>query len=234
MGPQIPQRLTDQTAERLLHMIGSDPAYRPGAKLPNEPRLCELFGVSRTTLREAVRSLAAQGYVEVRRGSGTFVLDRASAPDIGLQRLESLRTRLRDLFEIRMMIEPQAARLACLRGTDEELREIAHRAQCVARAIREGENFTQPEEAFHQAFVAATHNPFMEQLLPTMPSTKPGLPWMWKRFWRSPPSRTTSCSWDSFSSGMKKASGTPWLPTSGAPSTCWIKPASAAFEFYPR
>lgn len=52
MGPQIPQRLTDQTAERLLHMIGSDPAYRPGAKLPNEPRLCELFGVSRTTLRE--------------------------------------------------------------------------------------------------------------------------------------------------------------------------------------
>lgn len=122
MGPQIPQRLTDQTAERLLHMIGSDPAYRPGAKLPNEPRLCELFGVSRTTLR--------------------------------------------DLFEIRMMIEPQAARLACLRGTDEELREIAHRAQCVARAIREGENFTQPEEAFHQAFVAATHNPFMEQLLP--------------------------------------------------------------------
>lgn len=166
MGPQIPQRLTDQTAERLLHMIGSDPAYRPGAKLPNEPRLCELFGVSRTTLRETVRSLAAQGYVEVRRGSGTFVLDRASAPDIGLQRLESLRTRLRDLFEIRMMIEPQAARLACLRGTDEELREIAHRAQCVARAIREGENFTQPEEAFHQAFVAATHNPFMEQLLP--------------------------------------------------------------------
>ena len=166
MGPQIPQRLTDQTAERLLHMIGSDPAYRPGAKLPNEPRLCELFGVSRTTLREAVRSLAAQGYVEVRRGSGTFVLDRASAPDIGLQRLESLRTRLRDLFEIRMMIEPQAARLACLRGTDEELREIAHRAQCVARAIREGENFTQPEEAFHQAFVAATHNPFMEQLRP--------------------------------------------------------------------
>ena len=128
MGPQIPQRLTDQTADRLLHMIDSNPAYPPGAKLPNEPRLCQLFGVSRTTLREAVRSLAAQGYVEVRRGSGTFVLDRSPAPDIGLQRLECLRTRLRDLFEIRMMLEPQAARLACLRGTDEELQEIARRA----------------------------------------------------------------------------------------------------------
>lgn len=166
MGPQIPQRLTDQTADRLLHMIDSNPAYPPGAKLPNEPRLCQLFGVSRTTLREAVRSLAAQGYVEVRRGSGTFVLDRSPAPDIGLQRLECLRTRLRDLFEIRMMLEPQAARLACLRGTEEELQEIAHRAECVAQAIREGKNFSQPEETFHQAFVAATHNPFMEQLLP--------------------------------------------------------------------
>ena len=166
MGPQIPQRLTDQTADRLLHMIDSNPAYPPGAKLPNEPRLCQLFGVSRTTRREAVRSLAAQGYVEVRRGSGTFVLDRSPAPDIGLQRLECLRTRLRDLFEIRMMLEPQAARLACLRGTDEELQEIARRAECVAQAIREGKNFSQPEETFHQAFVAATHNPFMEQLLP--------------------------------------------------------------------
>ena len=166
MGPQIPQRLTDQTADRLLHMIDSNPAYPPGAKLPNEPRLCQLFGVSRTTLREAVRSLAAQGYVEVRRGSGTFVLDRSPAPDIGLQRLECLRTRLRDLFEIRMMLEPQAARLACLPGTDEELQEIARRAECVPQAIREGKNFSQPEETFHQAFVAATHNPFMEQLLP--------------------------------------------------------------------
>ena len=166
MGPQIPQRLTDQTADRLLHMIDSNPAYPPGAKLPNEPRLCQLFGVSRTTLREAVRSLAAQGYVEVRRGSGTFVLDRSPAPDIGLQRLECLRTRLRDLFEIRMMLEPQAARLACLRGTDEELQEIARRAECVAQAIREGKNFSQPEETFHQALVAAPPNPFMEQLLP--------------------------------------------------------------------
>ena len=162
MGPQIPQRLTDQTADRLLHMIDSNPAYPPGAKLPNEPRLCQLFGVSRTTLREAVRSLAAQGYVEVRRGSGTFVLDRSPAPDIGLQRLECLRTRLRDLFEIRMMLEPQAARLACLRGTDEELQEIARRAECVAQAIREGKNFSQPEETFHQAFVAATHNALHE------------------------------------------------------------------------
>lgn len=166
MSQQNAQRLTDQTVDRLLHMIDTDPAYGPGAKLPNEPRLCELFGVSRTTLREAVRSLAAQGFVEVRRGSGTFVLDRTTPPDIGLQKLESLRARLRDLFEIRMMIEPQAARLACLRATDQELLEIARRAEDVARAIQAGQDFSRAEVAFHHAFVAATHNPYMEQLVP--------------------------------------------------------------------
>ena len=158
--------LSQQTADRLYTMIVVEHRLSPGEKLPSEVELARELGVSRTTLREAVRSLAAQGYVEVRRGSGTFVLDRSPAPDIGLQRLECLRTRLRDLFEIRMMLEPQAARLACLRGTDEELQEIARRAECVAQAIREGKNFSQPEETFHQAFVAATHNPFMEQLLP--------------------------------------------------------------------
>lgn len=166
MAQQHSQRLTDQTADRLLQMMEHDPAYRPGARLPGEPQLCEYFGVSRTTLREAVRSLAAQGYLEVRRGSGTFVLDRSTGPDIGLRRLETVQARLRDLFEIRMMLEPQAARLACIRGTDQELAEIQRRAGEVAQAIESGGDFSQAEERFHQAFLAAAHNPFMEQLLP--------------------------------------------------------------------
>ncbi len=171
MCAQASQKLTDQTADRLLQMIAADAEYGPGARLPNEPRLCEMFGVSRTTLREAVRSLSAQGYVEVRRGSGTFVTDRAMfRTDIGLRRLESVRIRLRDLCEIRMMIEPQAARLACRRGTEQELAEIAARAEAVAQYVRTGRDFSQPEQAFHNAFVAAAHNQFMEQLMPMINS----------------------------------------------------------------
>ena len=95
-------KLTDQTADRIFQMIISDPHLGPGQKLPNEAELCALFGVSRTTLREAVRSLAAQGYVQVRRGLGTFVTERTSIrQDIGLSQLESVRMRLQDLFEIR-------------------------------------------------------------------------------------------------------------------------------------
>ncbi len=80
MGPQIPQRLTDQTAAHVA-MIGSDPALRPGAKLPNEPPVS--FSASAAPhCGEAVRSPGRPGLCGVRRGSGTFVLDRASAPDI--------------------------------------------------------------------------------------------------------------------------------------------------------
>ena len=158
--------LTDRVAGRLLEMIATDPAYTPGARLPGETRLCQLFGVSRTTLREAVRSLAARGYLEVRRGSGTFVLDRGAGADIDLSRLELAQVRLRDLFEIRMLIEPQAARLACIRGTDREIQEIARRAGAVAQAIQTGADFTDLEEAFHRAVAAAAHNQFMEQLMP--------------------------------------------------------------------
>lgn len=156
--------LTDRVAGRLVQMLREDPAYCPGTKMPGEQQLCALFGVSRTTVREAVRSLVAQGFLEVRRGSGTFVLERPR--DIGLQVLEQVHARLRDLFEIRMMVEPEAARLACLRGSDEEIENIALWAREVERAIRAGEDFSGPEERFHLAFMAATHNPLMEQLVP--------------------------------------------------------------------
>jgi len=163
------KKLTDQTAEQLFQMIISDPAFGPGAKLPNEAELCERFGVSRTTLREAVRHLAAQGYVEVLRGRGTFVCDRTIIrQDIGLGRLETVQVRLQDLFEIRLMIEPNTAMLACIRGTEQELEHIFHCARVVEERIRSGGDWDSADLEFHQAFVAASHNQFMEQLIPIL------------------------------------------------------------------
>lgn len=163
------KKLTDQTADQLFQMIISDPKFGPGVQLPNEAELCSLFGVSRTTVREAVRFLAAQGYVEVRRGKGTFVADRTSIRrDIGLGQLESVQVRLQDLFEIRLMIEPNTAMLACRRGTPEELNHIVHCAQVVADRIRSGGDWDSADLDFHHAFVAASHNQFMEQLVPIL------------------------------------------------------------------
>ena len=169
MAEMKAKTLSDQTAEQLFQHIISHPDLGPGARLPNEAELCGMFGVSRTTLRDAVRSLAVQGYVEVRRGKGTFVCDRTSIRhDIGLSRLESVQVHLQDLFEVRLMIEPNVASLACLRGTPEEIDHIITCADKVARQIKAGGDWGSADLEFHHAFVAACHNQFMEQLVPIL------------------------------------------------------------------
>ncbi|MBM6939567.1 winged helix-turn-helix transcriptional regulator, partial [Pseudoflavonifractor phocaeensis] len=67
------ENLSQQTARRLYERIAVEGQLRPGDKLPNEVALSRSLGVSRTTLRDAIRTLTAQGVLEVRRGRGTFV-----------------------------------------------------------------------------------------------------------------------------------------------------------------
>lgn len=106
-----------QTAERLYSRIVAEQALAAGEKLPNEVELAKSLGVSRATLREAIRTLTAQGILEVRRGKGTFVSEQVkSIDDFGFDRLSRVRGQLRDLFELRSIFEPQAARLACPPG----------------------------------------------------------------------------------------------------------------------
>ncbi len=159
--------LSAQTAERLYTMIAVEKKIMPGEKLPNEIDLSQQFGVSRTTLREAIRTLAAQGILEIRRGRGTFVSAQAGAMnDFGFSRLDRLRGQLQDLFELRQIFEPSAARLACRRATEEELAAILAQGAAVERCIRAGQDRTEADRKFHAAIVQATHNEFMMRLLP--------------------------------------------------------------------
>ncbi len=159
--------LTQQTAERLYSHIVVERRMAPGEKLPNELELSRDLRVSRTTLREAVRTLAAQGVLEVRRGRGTFVSQRVEEiEDFGFSALERTRGQLRDLFELRAIFEPRAARLACRRGSEEEIAHILEKGAAVERCIRSGEDRAQADLEFHAAIVRAAHNEFMVRLLP--------------------------------------------------------------------
>ena len=94
--------------------------FTPGSKLPNENELSEALHVSRTTLREAISFLVAQGVLEIRRGKGTFVTEDLPASAVDLTALSNLRSRVRarDLFEMRLIFEPATVALAChRRGT---------------------------------------------------------------------------------------------------------------------
>ena len=159
--------LSQQTAEGLYARIVAEGRPGPGEKLPNELELSQELGVSRTTLREAIRSLVTQGVLEVRRGKGTFVSEQVGEiEDFGFGGLERVKGQLRDLFELRSIFEPQAAKLACLRATEEELSDILEKGAAVEDRIRAGQDRVEADGAFHAAIVRATHNEFMVRLLP--------------------------------------------------------------------
>lgn len=161
------QSLSQQTADRIYDMIVKEHLYQPGEQLPNELILSETLGISRTTLRDAIRMLTLQGVLEVQRGKGTFVTkDNRIIGNFGLDNFERIRIRLKDLFEMRLLFEPQVAALACRRGTQAEMDAICRQGQRVAGLIEKGIDRTEADQEFHQMIIAAAHNEFLIHLLP--------------------------------------------------------------------
>ncbi len=159
--------LSQQAADTLYEMIADDGVWRPGDQLPSEIDLAAQLGISRATLREATHLLTAQGVLTVQRGKGTFVSRKANLSgryDLGDIRL--VRSRLRDLFEARLLFEPELAAMACRRASDEELERILILGERVAQVIRDGQDRTEAEQAFHEAIVTAAHNGFLTRLVP--------------------------------------------------------------------
>lgn len=158
--------LSDSVADDLLIMITIDKRFRPGDQLPNENDLSKELNVSRTTLRAAIRSLVTNGILEIKRGKGTFVTAKANAQEY--QQLSELITisDIRDLFEMRLIFEPENAYLAAKRATKRELETILEYGKQVEQKILKGEDRTKEEQAFHEAIAKATHNTFMNKMIP--------------------------------------------------------------------
>ncbi len=165
-------KLSEQTSDRLYEMIVDEHRYTPGGKLPNENELSEALGVSRTTLREAISFLAAQGVLEIRRGKGTFVADALPAEGLDLTALASVRSRVRakDLFEMRLIFEPATVALACQRASDEELRQIERKARRVEQTAAAGGDWPLADQELHWAIIKASHNEYMRRLYPIINS----------------------------------------------------------------
>lgn len=167
IGEQI--SLAQKTANELSRLILDAGEFKPGQKIPNENDLAERFGVSRTTLRESIKTLVAGGILEVRRGCGTYVA--AALPEKGglsLPELKMIQVELKDLNEVRMIFEPQVAALACSRASDDELRHIAALEAEIARLMQAGADTTDADIAFHTAILRAAHNEFILQIAPVV------------------------------------------------------------------
>ena len=163
------KRLSDRVADDILTMIMIEKRFLPGEKLPNEIELSGELEISRTTLREAIRILAVNGVVEIRRGLGTFVREDFKIDDKkGVPSLAAVKTDIRDLYEMRLIVEPEAAYYAAIRASDEEIEQILHLGQQIEAEIASGKDRTETERSFHKAIAKATHNEFMTKLLPVI------------------------------------------------------------------
>ncbi len=156
------KRLSDDIAEMLLSMIVVEKKYLPGDKLPNEIELSKELGVSRITLREAIRIL-------VTRGKGTFVRE-----DYDVQSYEKfnippeVKMGADDLYEIRLIFEPEIAYYATLRATDKELERINALKNEIEDCITNKKSYAKQEMLFHCSIAQATHNEFMSRLEPVL------------------------------------------------------------------
>lgn len=171
------ESLAQRTADKLRNLILTENVYTFGDKLPNEIALSEQLHVSRTTLREAVHILISEGLLNIQRGKGTFVvgqMERQTDSGVDLQELSNKKVTLRDLYETRMIFEPEAAALACKRASDEEIAHILELGEQCQKHLKKsytGQKRIESEIAFHGALIKASHNEFISQFLPVLTAT---------------------------------------------------------------
>ncbi len=160
--------LSQSVADNILSMITIEKRFSVGDKLPNELDLSEELNVSRTTLREAIRILVALDILEIQRGKGTYVKENAFKKRQDLEQLSSVKVNAKDLYEMRLIFEPEAAYYAALRATDSEIKRILEFGKKVEKEISNHEDRTEDEHSFHKAIAQATHNEFMNKLMPIL------------------------------------------------------------------
>ncbi|WP_031086149.1 FadR/GntR family transcriptional regulator [Streptomyces sp. NRRL WC-3549] len=155
--------LADQVIAQLRNQITTG-EWPVGSRIPTEPELVEQLGVARNTVREAVRALAHNGLLDIRQGSGTYVV--ATSELAGVMHRRFADADPRHIAELRSTLESSAARLAALRRTDRDLRQLdalmARREE--TWAARDAEAFVAADATLHLAVVAASHNDVLTEL----------------------------------------------------------------------
>src|SRR5215469_358916 len=157
-------RVFTRIAEQLQTLILTQ--LKPGDMLPPERELVRKFGVSRSSIRDAIRSLEAVGLLEPRQGVGTVVRDPAidalvtPVASVLLQKQKVIH----ELLDVRMIIEPALARRAALHASPQQIAEMQAILNRQEEKVRLGELATEEDTAFHYSIVLAADNGVMLKL----------------------------------------------------------------------
>jgi GntR family transcriptional repressor for pyruvate dehydrogenase complex len=158
-GPVKKTKIYEEIVEKIKDMI-KDNRLKSGEKLPGERELAEVFRVSRSSVREALRSLETHGFLESRQGDGTYIarqpVDSLVSPLASFILTE--KDGQMDLFEMRRMIEPHVAYLAAQRATLEEIDMMGEALELQEEEIAQGGTGTEIDKTFHYLMAKATKN----------------------------------------------------------------------------
>ena len=156
----VRQRRLYEDIVQQFHSLIREGNLKHGARLPSERLLAGQFNMSRSSVREAIRSLELQGLVVSRQGSGTFIntdnLD--SLVSLIASTLSSGSETLKEIFEVRHLLEPQIAAVAAERASADEVGRLVETLEDQERQIKDGGTGVDADTAFHFALAAATHN----------------------------------------------------------------------------
>ena len=159
--------LPEQIAEKITHYIIEND-LQVGDKIPNEFELGEILGAGRSTIREAVRILASRNILVIKQGAGTYVADNTGVSDdpLGLIFAKDKYKLAQDLFQVRIILEPEIAAIAANMATDEEIEEIFVHCNKVEEMIKNEENHMLEDVKFHESIARCTDNMVIEKLIP--------------------------------------------------------------------
>lgn len=155
--------LVDAAIEQLRDQIAAG-TWPVDSRIPTEHELAEQLQVGRNTVREAVRVLCHTGMLQARQGEGTFVV---STTDPSALLRGTQRAGMRNVLEVRVALETDAARLAARRHTTEDLDRMRAALEAEQRTLRQGgdvEDAIDHDLRFHQALVESAHNPSLTEL----------------------------------------------------------------------
>lgn len=149
-------RLADRAYSDIIAYIGTK-ELEVGDRLPAESQLCELFGVSRTVIREALARLASDGVTESRRGAGSFVTRLPSKLLHQHMPVAEMSTTL-GTYEVRFALEGEAARLAAIRRSSKDMELIEAKLSSLIEALHSDQDADVEDMELHRAIMGATGN----------------------------------------------------------------------------
>jgi GntR family transcriptional repressor for pyruvate dehydrogenase complex len=168
VDPERRSSTSEELVTQLREMIHRG-ELRPGDRLPPERDLAKLLGVSRPTLRAAIRSLAAVGVLQSKQGAGTFVVESDGPPALDsapLRMMASLHGfTTSEMFEARRSLEMAIAALAAERATGEQMASMAEEIAGMFASLDDPEQFLVHDMRFHQMVAASSGNRIMTALM---------------------------------------------------------------------